>query len=391
MLELFLLATRVGLLELRWEVLCPLCRGPKEQSQSLAGLRLQVHCNTCNIDYGANFERSVELTFRPNPAIRRYEPDDFCVAGPQVTPHIIVQQLMQPGESRDISLPLDAGRYRVRALELPGGQFLAAAPDGSPEMRLAASSVGWPSDEGQISTRPTLHLVNSTRDEQLMILERMAWSDQAATAAEVTAMQTFRDLFANETLRPGEQVTVGSLTVVFTDLRESTRFYREVGDARAFGLVMSHFDLLKVVINANDGAIVKTIGDSVMAVFRRPSTAVRAMLQAQQELGDPAANALPFSLRVGIHYGPCVAVNLNDRLDYFGSTVNIAARLESLSTGEEIVISDAVRRDPEVTALLGELASQLNVHSVEATLKGFEQDKFDLYLVAPKQRFSLVL
>jgi class 3 adenylate cyclase len=348
-----------------------------------------VHCDTCNIDYTANFEQSVELTFHPNPSIRAWESNDFCVAGPQVTPHIVAQQLMQPGERRNIAPPLESGRYRLRALELRGGRLITAGAGGSREVSLAAEPSGWPSDELVIDTRPTLHLANATPDEQLVILERMAWSDQAVIAAEVFAMQAFRDLFANEALRPGEQITVGSMTIVFTDLRESTRMYREVGDARAFGLVMSHFDVLKGIIDAHDGAIVKTIGDAVMAVFRRPGSAVRAMLQAQQALSDRGSNAYPLTLRVGIHYGPCVAVNLNDRLDYFGSTVNIASRLESLSTGNEIVISDAIRRDPEVQALLGELSGKVVIEGVEATLKGFEQEKFDLYLLAPRQGLSV--
>jgi class 3 adenylate cyclase len=391
-LELCLLGTRAGMLEFRWELLCPLCRGSKAQAEALGSLPNRVHCATCNIEVTANFERSVELTFRPNGSIRRYELNDYCVAGPEVSPHVVVQQLLKPGERRDLTFPLEVGRYRMRALELPGGRFIAAELDGEKDVVLTASAQGWPDDELRIATRPTfVHLANDTADEQLFILERMAWSDQAATAAEVTALQAFRDLFASEALRPGEQVTVGSMTIAFTDLRESTRMYREIGDARAFGLVMSHFDILKNIIAEQDGAIVKTIGDSVMAVFRRPANALRAMLQAQRILSDPAQTGHPFSLRVGIHYGPCVAVNLNDRLDYFGSTVNIASRLEALSTGGEIVISDVIRRDPEVTALLGELADRVVIESVKATLKGFEQEKFDLYLVAPKEGVSLVI
>ena len=386
-LELFLLATRVGLLEFRWEILCPLCRGAKDYTESLAELRQQVHCNTCNIDYTANFEQSVELTFHPNPSVRSWEANDFCVAGPQVTPHIVAQQLMKPAERRDISLPLEAGRYRLRALELRGGQLITAESGGMADVTLPVNAAGWPSDELAMGLQPTLRLSNNTSDEQLVILERMAWSDEAVIASEVFTMQKFRDLFANEALRPGEQVTVGSMTIAFTDLRESTRMYREIGDARAFGLVMSHFDVLKEIIDRHDGAVVKTIGDSVMAVFRRPTSAVQAMLSAQMALADPSS-PYPLSLRVGIHYGPCVAVNLNDRLDYFGSTVNIAARLEALSTGSELVISGAVHRDPEVQALLGELAGNVMVEGVEATLKGFETERFDLFLVAPKIRFT---
>jgi class 3 adenylate cyclase len=390
MLELFLQATRQGVLNFRWEILCPLCRGAKDGADTLGRLPTKVHCNTCNIDFNANFERSVELVFHPNEAIRQFEGGDFCVGGPQLTPHVIAQQLLQPGEGREISLPLEAGRYRLRALELEGGQFLVTGQGGSARATFVANGRGWPDDELVLSNQPTIRLENATAQEQLMILERTAWSDQAATAAEVTALQAFRDLFTSEALRPGEQISVGSLTVVFTDLRESTRLYREIGDAPAFGLVMAHFDVLRKIIVESDGAIVKTIGDSVMAVFRRPVSAVQAMMRAQQEMAAPSAGHKPLYLRVGIHHGPCVAVNLNDRFDYFGSTVNIAARLEALSTGEEVVISEAVRRDPEVAALIEQSADNLIIEPVEAALKGFEGERFEVHLLAPRVR-SMVM
>src|SRR5207245_4317679 len=171
---------------------------------------------------------------------------------------------------------------------------------------------------------------NATGDEQLFILERTIWSDEAATAAEVTALQVFRDLFASEALRPGEQISVGTLTVLFTDLRNSTQMYREIGDATAFGHVMNHFDVLKQAIAEEDGALVKTIGDAVMAVFRRPASALRAMLKAQQQLASPQDGMQPVTVQAGLHTGPCIAVTLTDRLAYFASTVNKPARPESL-------------------------------------------------------------
>ena len=102
-LELFLYATRAGVLDLRWEVLCPLCRGAKQATRTLAGLHRGVHCDACNIDFDASLERSVELTFRPNPSVREIEVHDYCVGGPQVTPHIVAQQLIAPGEGRTSS------------------------------------------------------------------------------------------------------------------------------------------------------------------------------------------------------------------------------------------------------------------------------------------------
>jgi len=179
---------------------------------------------------------------------------------------------------------------------------------------------------------------------------------------------------------------VGTLTVLFTDLRNSTRLYREIGDATAFGRVMNHFDVLKKVITDEDGALVKTIGDAVMAIFRRPVGALKAMLAAQEMLASPAEGMSPLTLKAGIHEGPCIAVTLNDRLDYFGSTVNMAARLESLSTGDDVVISHAIYDDAEVRELIR--AENLQATPFEMMLKGFDEERFELWRVSKTTRVA---
>jgi len=377
-LEHHLMATRSGMLEMEWDVLCPSCRGAKQVGKSLGDISSEVHCETCNMDFKVNFERSVELSFHPNPSIRESNKAEFCIAGPQTTPHVIVQQLLQPGAERTVTPILEYGRYRLRTLGLRGGEYVRVAANGLSDITLRASKIdGWPDGEVVIGSTPTLRLKNNTDEEQLFILERLAWSDHAVTAAEVTVLQMFRDLFASEALRPGQQISVGSLAIVFTDLRGSTRLYNQIGDAPAFGLVMDHFDVLKNAVADEGGAIIKTIGDAVMAVFSRPAPALRAMLRAQAEFTDTLGHH-PVKLKAGIHYGPCIAVTLNDRLDYFGSTINKASRLEGFSSGEDVIISKAVYDDPEVDALLH--SGAFNAEVFETQIKGFD-DQFALWRI----------
>src|SRR5438105_1202948 len=381
LLSTCLCATRAGILDLQWNLICPLCRGGSAMS-SLTEVDPQVHCPGCNIDFSVNFEQSVELTFRPNPSIREVEAEMFCTGGPQVVPHVVAQQLLLPGESRSVDVELEDGRYRVRTMGLPGWQHLRVTDRDAPARTIKASADGWLGEELAVAKHAQLKFDNFSDEEQLFILERTAWSDEAATAAEVTALQVFRDLFAREALRPGEQISVGTLTVLFTDLKNSTRLYREIGDATAFGQVMNHFDILKEVIAEHDGALVKTIGDAVMAVFRQPSAALKAMLSAQQRLANPPDGMQPLNLKAGLHVGPCIAVTLNERLDYFGSTVNLAARLEGQSTGEDIVISSDVYADPAVRSFLSETANGVAIRRFEMALKGFDEEKFELWRVA---------
>ena len=379
-LEVCLRATRIGLLDFQWDLLCPLCRGPQESGLSLKDIDTKVHCNTCKIDFTVNFDRYVELTFRPNPAVRRVEVPFFCIGSPHWTPHVVAQQLLPAGDKRELSLPLESGSYRIRALELPGSQDLTVSPEGEPSAQVTLSNNGWSQDSLHVTEQFSLALKNETEAEQLLIIERLEWSDQATTAAEVTALQMFRDLFASEALRPGEQISVGTLTVLFTDLRHSTQLYREIGDATAFGRVMSHFDVVRKAVTEHDGAVVKTIGDAVMAVFRSAADALIAMLEVQRTLAEPADGSLPLQLKAGLNTGPCIAVTLNDRLDYFGTTVNMAARLECLSSGTDVIISGSVYEDAKVRELIE--AEGLSATEFDMTLKGFEDEHFELWRVS---------
>ena len=380
-LEVCLRATRIGLLDFQWDLLCPLCRGPQQSPASLKDVNTHVHCAGCQIDFTVDFDRYVELTFRPNPAVRRVQVQSFCVGSPQLTPHVVAQQLLPAGDKRELILPLEPGRYRMRTLTLPGSrEIVVVSENGEKSVEVSVSDRGWSHQPLEVAENFSLTLENETNAEQLVMLERMAWTDQATTAAEVTALQMFRDLFSSEALRPGEQISVGTLTVLFTDLRDSTRLYREIGDATAFGRVMNHFDVLRKEITERDGAVVKTIGDAVMAVFRSAADGVSAMLEAQRRLAEPPDGTMPLKLKAGLHTGPCIAVTLNDRLDYFGSTVNMAARLEGLSTGADVIISQTVYEDKKVRELLE--SRGLSAVEFDMALKGFEDERFELWRVS---------
>ena len=385
-LEACFLATRAGMLDLQWDLLCPMCRGPQVSTGSLREINPNVHCGGCQIDFTVSFDRFVEVTFRPNAGIRIIATETFCLGSPQRTPHVIAQQLLAAGSDRTLTMPLEEGRYRIRVLDLAGEYMVKINSDGREAAVVTASADGCEDDDVSLIPNAKLTFENKTDSEQLFLMERMAWTDQAATAAEVTALQIFRDLFSSEALRPGEQISVGALTVLFTDLRNSTRLYVEIGDATAFGRVMNHFDVLKQAIAAEDGALVKTIGDAVMAVFREPAAALKAMIHAQRILAAPPDGSAPLTLKAGIHTGPCITVTLNERLDYFGSTVNTAARLEGLSTGEDVVISQTVYEDPEVREMIEAAGEDLIATPFEVLLKGFDDERFQLWRVGRKEQ-----
>jgi class 3 adenylate cyclase len=387
-LEVFLRATRAGLIDLSWDMLCPDCRGAKHRSVSLEGITRYGYCPSCNLDFEVDFARSVEVSFQVNPAIRSAVHQDFCIGNPQLTPHILAQQRLEPGETRTLTIRLEPGRYRWLAPEIANRaktprtlEALESALKGQALFTVANNAT---TNAAEMTIQDELMLLdtplapgniqftitNKSERAEILRLGRLDWIDAAATAAEVTSLQVFRDLFSSDSLRPGQSISVSSLTLLFTDLKGSTSMYRTFGDAAVFGQVMDHFDILRDAVSKYRGGLVKTIGDAIMATFPDPADAVRAAIDIQREMGRyNTEKGSSLTLKIGINSGPCIAVTLNDKLDYFGSMVNLAARLEGLGKGDDVILADVVAHDPAVAALLQQ--SDLTVAPFEATVKGF--------------------
>ena len=321
----------------------------------------------------------------PNPLMAAtcgQPPETSHLGGPQITPHIVAQKRLGPGESLYVAMSFPEGRYRMRTQGIAIQHAFRIEQGGTPTAQIRLGPGPAPTTEPSLSPDGVLTVVNADKAELLAVIERVAWSDQSVTAAAVTSRQVFRDLFSREILRPGERISVGAVTVVFTDLKNSTRLYREIGDAPAFGHVLNHFDVLKAAVSEGGGAVVKTMGDAVMAAFTDPLAALRAMGRAQTELAKSGGGQPPLSLKCSIHQGPCLAISQNERLDYFGTTVNVCSRLCSLSTGADIVVTGQVLRDADVAAFVAEPGARLGVTRDAATLRGMGDTPFEFWRVA---------
>lgn len=380
-LDLFLHATRGGMLDFSWEVRCPHCRGSRRGKADLSAVSGDAHCDSCGVDFTVNFDQSIELAFAPNPSVRRVPRVEYCLGGPQITPHAVAQKRLGPREDLYMAMPFHEGRYQVRARGVEAPQTFRIQRGGAALIRIDLGPGHAHAEEPVVAPDGFLKVLNADAARRLAVVERVAWSDQSVTATAVTARQTFRDLFAREILRKGERISVGSIAIVFTDLKNSTRLYRDIGDAPAFGRVLSHFDAVKAAAADEGGAIVKTMGDAVMAVFTDPAAAFRAMRKAQAAVSAPDKARLPLALKCSIHHGPCLAIGENDRLDYFGTTVNVCSRMCALSTGADIVISGPVLRDPGVAALLADPAEGLTARPESAELRGVGESPFPYWRV----------
>jgi class 3 adenylate cyclase len=198
------------------------------------------------------------------------------------------------------------------------------------------------------------------------------------TAKRLLTNQTFRDIYRTDTLAIGQRLKILSLTFLFSDLRGSTELYERVGDLVAFDLVDEHFRLLQEIIASERGAIVKTIGDAVMATFETPDRGIAAAIRMREAMSDLGAQRQQQSLRlkIGIHEGSCLAVTLNEQQDYFGQTVNIASRVQGLATSRSIVVTEQVVENAQASALLE--GSGLKPTLRRATLSGIA-DEISVY------------
>jgi class 3 adenylate cyclase len=373
-IDTFLAATRAGLLRMRWDVICPHCRGDKKNLASLSEATERAFCSACNVDFDVDLDRSLEAVFTPHPQVRTVEEARYCLGGPGATPHIHYQRLLEAGEEDTVELPLPPGRYRLRFTGEKTYRWIDVKSGASAaEFDLGDGAIGGEDAALGIGTQK-LTIRNRARRRTVVNLESVFWAADALSAGELIADQRFRDLFSGEILAPGIKLAVERATILFTDLVGSTAMYEALGDASAFSLVWTHFDVLREIIGAHHGAIVKTIGDAIMAVFMLPEDALLAAAELHQKVDaycKERGHVHPVMLKIGIHEGPCIAVTLNERLDYFGSTVNLSARVEAQSKGGDIIVSKTLADHTKDAASLRTLgwASE----AIAAHCKGFAE------------------
>jgi serine/threonine protein kinase/class 3 adenylate cyclase len=342
-----------GMLQLLWDILCPICRIPSEVRGTLQELSEHGRCEACNLDFELDFANSVEMIFRAHPEIRDVQIGTYCIGGPSHSPHVAAQARLQAGERIELELALGEGEYRVRGPQLPRAYlFRVQAGAGVAHWEL---NLKRPPDPELIprlkSGRQVIAITNDYAQELLVRVERTASRHDALTAARAASLTLFRELFPGEILSPGKLVSVATITLLITELEGAASMYLDLGDAKAFGLLHEHFRIVSERIRAEGGVVLKTVGEGLVAAFHDPVAAVRAGLDLPSQLGrEPATSNL--RLRLSVHRGPAMVATLNDQLDYFGSTVKLAEGLIGLARGSELVLSASLASDPRVAQVL---------------------------------------
>jgi class 3 adenylate cyclase len=404
----FLHASRLGLFELSWNVLCPGCGGVLDTNATLKTIsRSEYPCAWCAASYEPNLDDIVEVTFTVSRRVRRiaaHEPDElpFFDYMRQVfwsSAIDLPDDLERVGQDVTLdTLELPAGEKAQLSLQLPAGSLILFEPVGHTalfievggEATRARQNFGFVFNDtqappGTTALRPgplRLSLENRTARRLLPSIwiscaeahELLARRRPFLTAKRLLTNQTFRDIYRTDTIDPDQRLKITSLTFLFTDLQGSTELYERVGDLAAFDIVRRHFRLLEEIVATEAGAVVKTNGDAVMATFPTPDRAMAAALRMREAMRALNAehDGEDLLLKIGIHEGPCLAVVLNDRQDYFGQTVNIASRVQGLAGSRAIYATGTVVRHPKTTDLLA--ASGLLPVARQRQLRGIPQE-----------------
>lgn len=375
-LNVFLHAAKHNVLDFSWDVCCPNCKSPKNMVRKLKEIRTSHFCDDCDLDFELDFNTNTHLVFTPHPLVRKISQRHYSFGDPNSNAHKLTQRYLKIGEKKYLDLELEEGTYLFKSSEHNGHIILHAREDAEDTFTFYITDENFQGQEVEISTSPNITLVNNSSKKQVCFIEKKDWKKEATYASEIGSAYEFRTLFSREVIKEGVKVNASGVTILFTDIMNSTELYRDEGDEFAIGRVMSHFKIIQQIISEERGGIVKTIGDSVMAVFREPVSALKAIERIQHIFTGSTGIGESFKLKAGIHYGDCTMVNLNDRTDYFGMTVNIAARLVDMAKEKEIIISESVFSHPDVQLYLNKKKEALFVKEDLIELKGFKDKEF---------------
>lgn len=399
-IDLFLHARKAGLLTMEWHYVCRGCGQVVESFTVLNDANEHFFCKTCLGHRDADLSDFVEVGFSVSPAVRTsrfHDPSsltaeergDFSVSENALNADSIplrevfrrgtlFNDYVDVGETKTFNLMLAPGHVGFshgRDLEVKAGK---AGPNAPVHCLYLENRVAEPFLEvapGRLEFRLTNGTSSRLRASAVQIANPERWSIRLAdflSGSQLLSTQTFLDLFPSETVMSSGGLAVKRVTLLFTDLKGSTALYDRIGDMKAFNLVRQHFGVLRDVITTNEGALVKTIGDAVMASFTEPSNALRAARDMLKQIAgyNAAAGEEIIVLKIGAHCGPSLAVTLNDHLDYFGQTVNLAARVQGLAEANEIWLTDDLCRQAGLSSGL----KDFEVDELSVRVKGIDRD-----------------
>lgn len=376
-------AIPIGLFDLYWDVHCPHCDMLTREFTHLSAATEHSYCKMCEVDFQVDFLERVEVTFALNREIEYLDLPPICPPPDSISPRFTMSIPHQQTASAEGVVTAGVYRYCCPITQSRGVLMVAGEPTNTVQEFTIQQLTGR-FEPDAIDARPGPIQFNVTNVSyplsgfwlasfELPVL-RMEDLPQRLSGLDIIHYPTFRALFSDQVLSSRERLRIAASTIMFTDITGSTRMYELLGDAVAYNIVRDHFDILFASIEAHGGRIVKTIGDAVMASFLSNTEVIQCIIDFLKGINEYNTRRGPDEqvyLKIGMHRGAAILVNLNDRLDYFGSTVNKAARIQAQSGSNEISFSKEVYEDEGAMQILHD-AGITGITQKVVNLKGLE-------------------
>ncbi|MCV6639485.1 DUF5939 domain-containing protein [Candidatus Albibeggiatoa sp. nov. NOAA] len=411
--DLFIHGAKIGLFDMNYNMVCPMCGGIANSHHELDELEPNsFYCYVCDIDVPTALDGQVEVSFTIHPEIKALDIDPlkdeasyfkyhFSNNYEKTTEllaysHNLLQQFcsLEPDEKTRIDLEGKLGHVcQLVSIDQDTAcwvYFDQETPQTQQHVEINLLNNGFAPRELHLPvgnyqftiqnhSRVKLGFVMFSfhyKEFRQMMTSHPPLTSPFLTASGLINNQSFRDLFRVQQLSESLNLNIKNLTVMFTDLRGSTAMYDEAGDMFAYQIVKKHFELLGNAVRKHSGSIVKTMGDAIMATFSSPLNGFLCALEMIQEIDqfneEQKQHGYEIGLKVGLNSGSALTVVNDERLDYFGQSINIAARIQGLANASEIYLSQSIYDDANVIELLKQHEAY-TAEKLSASLKGVGQ------------------
>ncbi|MCP4345400.1 MAG: adenylate/guanylate cyclase domain-containing protein [Desulfobacterales bacterium] len=414
-IDIFIHGVKIGLFDFSYNMLCPLCGGVVQMHHELDELEQEkFYCSVCNEFVPTILDGQVEVAFTIHPDIKKLQTDPLQDRESYYRYYFSANY----EKSEELTECAYSGIIDCFGFEvLKSDEIFTVSVTGNPHHVYQFVSIGYntscwihfdkneavedknieinllpsgftPSEIHVSDGEYQVKIHNRTknkfgflvhrvqREKMLEIVKKYPLREHPFfTASRLINNQSFRDLFRVQKLSESLNLNVKNLTIMFTDLKGSTAMYDEAGDMFAYKLIKEHFKLLSESVRNHSGAIVKTMGDAVMATFVSPLNGLLCALDMIQKIDrlnkEWDQHGYRIGLKVGLNNGPALTVVNDERLDYFGQSINVAARIQGLAGADEIYLSDSVYKDAGAEQLISSHGYVSECE--EALLKGVGQ------------------
>ena len=335
-------SVEVGLLNLSWDIICPVCRIAADNISTLAKIETHTHCKVCNIDFEADFAQSVEAIFSVHPEIRQVEIKTYCIGGPFHAPHVLAQNRLLVGQHVDVGVVLNPGRYAVTGPQLDRQGEIEVEADAV--VHRAEYVIGGDTPQSLptfCSGYACVKIENQSDVEVLVRLEQKTKREKTLTANLACQHPLFKKLFPTDVKTAQQLVGVANLYLLAIRHTEADDLIDQVGDVQ----VRESWNQLQSLFPVDDAGcrIVECNHESLIVSF---SLLEDLFTTLSTVLADVGSEAGKFSIPIDeccftVQAGEVMTGSAENQPATFGKTVRDTRKLLSkLAAGEFLFPSD---------------------------------------------------